>query len=165
VQALNAAGHEIGSHTSTHAHLPGLPESDLRNEVAGSREEFAILGLDEPATFAYPYGEFDEFARSAVAASGYSAARGVDRGYNTPGSDPYNLQIYQVDAGTSLADVQNWVDEASANDDWLILMFHQVDYSGDAYGTTPEVLQGIADYLNENQVSVATVESGASLLF
>ncbi|MGZ9275416.1 MAG: chitosanase [Nitrospira sp.] len=164
VQALSASGHEIGSHSRTHAQLPGLSESELNNEVAFSREEFELLGIGQPSTFAYPYGEFDEQVKDAVAGSGFSAARGVEAGYNEFGTDPYALRVQEVDAGTSLDTAKNWIDEAAARDSWLILMFHQLDYSGAAYGTTPDVLQGITDYINEGGIQTTTIADGVSIL-
>jgi peptidoglycan/xylan/chitin deacetylase (PgdA/CDA1 family) len=65
---------EIGSHTKTHAHLPKLSDSELRAELAGSKEAIEDR-LGRPARYlAYPFGEEGERVRRAADAAGYDAA-------------------------------------------------------------------------------------------
>jgi peptidoglycan/xylan/chitin deacetylase (PgdA/CDA1 family) len=65
---------EVGSHTRTHAHLTDLSESELRQEVRGSRERLEDeLGV-RCRFLAYPYGEQDSRVRAAARAAGYAAA-------------------------------------------------------------------------------------------
>jgi peptidoglycan/xylan/chitin deacetylase (PgdA/CDA1 family) len=71
VRAVAAAGHEVGSHTMTHARLAGAEPGTLTAEVAGSRELLQeVLQRDVPS-FCYPYGAFDDAAADAVQAAGY----------------------------------------------------------------------------------------------
>lgn len=71
VRAVAAAGHEVGSHTMTHARLPGAEAGALTAEVAGSREVLTDVLQAEVAGFCYPYGAFDDAAADAVRAAGY----------------------------------------------------------------------------------------------
>ena len=80
VEALLAAGMEIGSHSMSHVHLAGASGTDLAREIAESRSAIgALTGLDVQG-FCYPYGSMDAAARAAVRAAGYRYACAV----NTP---------------------------------------------------------------------------------
>jgi peptidoglycan/xylan/chitin deacetylase (PgdA/CDA1 family) len=78
IRAAAAAGHEVASHTTTHARLDHLSAEEIGSEVADSRailEE--IVGAPVPG-FAYPYGAFNEAAVSAVREAGYDYAAATD---------------------------------------------------------------------------------------
>jgi peptidoglycan/xylan/chitin deacetylase (PgdA/CDA1 family) len=71
---LRRRGWEVGSHTRTHPRLTGLGDAELREELAGSRDE-CEQGLGEScATLAYPYGDWDERVARAAGDAGYAAA-------------------------------------------------------------------------------------------
>jgi peptidoglycan/xylan/chitin deacetylase (PgdA/CDA1 family) len=56
VRSLRAAGHDIGSHTQTHADLGVIPPEEARREISGGSSRLdAELG-DHSGLFAYPYG-------------------------------------------------------------------------------------------------------------
>jgi peptidoglycan/xylan/chitin deacetylase (PgdA/CDA1 family) len=71
VRAVAAAGHEVGSHTMTHARLSGADPGTLTEEVATSRQVLQDVLQREVAGFCYPYGAFDTAAADAVQAAGY----------------------------------------------------------------------------------------------
>ena len=78
IRAAAAAGHEVGSHTTTHARLDHLSAPELAREVAASRATLEdLLGASVPG-FAYPYGAFDAAAVSAVRKAGYDYAAATD---------------------------------------------------------------------------------------
>ncbi|MGY2127005.1 polysaccharide deacetylase family protein [Blastococcus sp. SYSU DS0617] len=74
VRAVAAAGHEVGSHSLSHAHLAGLGPAALQAEVAGSRSVLEEV-LGRPVRgFCYPYGDFDTAAADAARDAGYDHA-------------------------------------------------------------------------------------------
>src|SRR5829696_2699654 len=74
VQGLEAAGLDIGGHTSSHPDLTTLPQPELRRETAGSRRQLARL-LGHPVYFfAYPFGRYDADVVAQVRRAGYSVA-------------------------------------------------------------------------------------------
>ena len=77
VGELAAAGMEIGSHSTTHLRLAGLPASQLEAEVGGSRSSLGELVGAPVRGFAYPYGSMDAAARRAVRDAGYDYACAV----------------------------------------------------------------------------------------
>ncbi len=55
-----ARGHEIGFHTGSHVHLNGLSEEEFYSEAIAPVEVFREKGI-ELTSFAYPYGEFEDW--------------------------------------------------------------------------------------------------------
>lgn len=79
-------GHEIGSHTVSHPHLPRLSEDEVHRELSLSRERIEEEIGRPCQLLAYPYGEHDARVRKAARAAGYRAAFGLpgDRSFSDP---------------------------------------------------------------------------------
>jgi peptidoglycan/xylan/chitin deacetylase (PgdA/CDA1 family) len=82
VESLARAGHEIGSHTLTHANLAGLSASQLEDEVGTS---FEMLGdrVGEVKHFSWPFGRFSHFSPAAarvVFETGFQSCASAERG-------------------------------------------------------------------------------------
>jgi peptidoglycan/xylan/chitin deacetylase (PgdA/CDA1 family) len=60
IRRLVDQGLTLGSHGRTHAHLPGLDDAALAEEVAGSADEIHRAISVRPSGFCFPFGEFDE---------------------------------------------------------------------------------------------------------
>jgi peptidoglycan/xylan/chitin deacetylase (PgdA/CDA1 family) len=161
---MQSAGHEFGSHTRTHAHLTALSPLDLNSEVFGSRSDLLTLGASPVSSFCYPYGEFNPTVVQAVKDAGYTNARSVIYGYNNKTTDKYALLIQEVGLNTTLADAKGWINQAKSNKTWLILMFHQIDNTGNKNGTTPEIFKGIVDYLMLTNTKVVTIGEGVGMM-
>jgi peptidoglycan/xylan/chitin deacetylase (PgdA/CDA1 family) len=74
LQALAAAGWEIGSHTATHPSLPALAADELQEELERSKADLeALLGLPMDS-IAYPYGDHDDAVVAATERAGYVRA-------------------------------------------------------------------------------------------
>lgn len=96
LRELAARGIEVGAHSRTHPDLTRLPDAELDEEIAGSRQDLASLGLPLPRFFAYPYGAEDERVRQAVQRAGFAAAFTVAPGRVLPGGDLYRLPRIEV---------------------------------------------------------------------
>jgi len=179
VVLLDSAGHDITAHSRSHTSLttPPLTSAQMEDEVDGSRYDLltAPFGLPPVDSFAYPYGNYDAAAQQALREAGFVGARTVENGLNDKSTDRYALKAMPVQRGgvtpeeivppTTLAEVQAAIDTATASKTWLILLFHQIDSNGaNAYGTTPEMLQDVVDYLTANGVSVITASQGLHLM-
>ncbi len=100
------AGIEIGSHGACHRDLTALPAAELEAEVAGSRATLEGA-LGRPVeTFCYPYGRFDEPARTAARAAGYLAAVAIHRGDAARTGDFFALPREIVNPGDSRFELQ-----------------------------------------------------------
>lgn len=164
VRALQDAGNDIGAHTRTHPQLPTLASSQIRDEVAGSLADLRAHGI-APATFAYPYGDYNDSVVAIVGEAGYAAARTTLGGFNTPTTACLLLHAMIVDSlhHTTIGDVQGWVDAAAKSGSWLILLIHRVDENENAISVRHELLQDIAEYLLKTHAQVVTMRDGLRL--
>ena len=78
VRTVAAAGHEIGSHTSSHARLSELDAAAVRREVTDSHRVLEEILQRPVGGFAYPYGAFSQDAVDAVHESGHTYALATD---------------------------------------------------------------------------------------
>jgi hypothetical protein len=114
----------------------------------------------------YPYGSYNTSVEQISQAAGYIGGRSVVPGFNGRNSDKYALLSQSVDADTTLAQIEGWIDQAKANKQWLILTFHGVESvtTGDPYATTPAILQSTVNYLSASSIPVLTMGQGMALM-
>lgn len=89
LRELAEAGFEIGSHTQTHPGLTFLAESQLLDEIRGSKstlEETLDISVD---SFCYPAGQYDAVVLANVEEAGYLAAVTTQYGMVAAGDNPY----------------------------------------------------------------------------
>ena len=101
VREMADAGIEFGSHTRSHAALPGLPADRLRVEVAGSRRAIEERVGAPILSLCYPYGAVDAAAKEAVAEAGYAFGVASDSGPLRIGEDLYEIRRAQVFPATT----------------------------------------------------------------
>jgi peptidoglycan/xylan/chitin deacetylase (PgdA/CDA1 family) len=182
VLALQSDGMEIGAHTMDHCDLVKLsnnPNSATINpltdptdagcpdtgplatsttaaqEINGSRTALLNIGATPVDTFAYPYGSYNPAVESLIQNEGFIGARSVNLGFNLKNTDPYALNNEIISASTTdPAAIEQLIDQAAANKEWLILLLHQVELStstintnGETDATTKAFLQTITNYL------------------
>lgn len=153
IKALSSAGWEIMSHTVTHDSLSFSPEADILTELASSKAAIEAQGLT-CTNLAYPYGLQNELVRT-LARRYYRSARGTGQVWgkvNDPAPNLYNLMSNLADDHTALATYQTWVDQAVANDGWLIFYIHAVS----ADDTT--ALSTLIDYCQAQGAEIMTIE-------
>lgn len=164
IQNLNQQGHEVTAHTRTHAHLKTLSAAEQTAEIVGSRDDLTALGISSP-TFTYPYGEFNDTTVSIIKNAGFIGARSSFNGYVNSSSDRFILPRQSVEVNTSVNQIKAWVDQAAASGQWLILVMHRVDTSGDQYSVTPQNFEQIVNYVKQKNIRVATVAQGIQTVF
>ena len=88
---LLAQGMEIGSHSRTHPFLTTLSETEMEDQIRGSKETIEDR-LGRPVRFfCYPHGLQDARVRRVVRAARYAGACSTQAGGNRPGVDPFRL--------------------------------------------------------------------------
>ncbi|AFM24557.1 tandem-95 repeat protein [Desulfomonile tiedjei] len=155
---MQAAGWEIGSHSMTHADLTTLTDSELIYELSESRNLLVEHGLTG-TTFAYPYGAFDQRVAEFVAQyyEGCREAWGNDGITEIPGN-PYKIYNRQVTHTTTPQEVIQWIDDAVANNQWLVLSFHGI-VTGEAsvYQYNVNDLETIVSYVSSHNIATPTI--------
>lgn len=59
VKKIASKGHDIGNHSSTHAHMPNLSAEKMKAEITGCNDKIKKLTGKAPALFRPPYGDYD----------------------------------------------------------------------------------------------------------
>lgn len=78
----------LGSHSMTHARLPDLDDTHLRDEVGESRHLLEQAVGNTVTLFAFPYGAYDDRVVDACRTAGYTRAFSIDpRAAAIDGSD------------------------------------------------------------------------------
>ena len=103
LRELHRRGMTLGSHSLTHAWLPGLTDPELRREVTDSKLRLEDLLGAEVTCFAYPSGGVDGRVLAAVAKAGYKIAMSVDQGLSF-WDDPLAIRRIGVSERDVLAD-------------------------------------------------------------
>jgi peptidoglycan/xylan/chitin deacetylase (PgdA/CDA1 family) len=98
VQALPAAGIDVGAHTVHHPILCTIDDDEAATEMANSRAALETL-IDRPVTlFAYPNGrpgtDYDQRHANLARALGFVAAVSTATGVNRPGDDLFHLKRF-----------------------------------------------------------------------
>lgn len=155
LQALQRAGWEIISHGVDHVDLTTLGNRGLRNELINSRSVLRRLGLTIN-NFAIPFGAYN----SKVLATGaeyYRSLRAFETGDNPQGLFPYDVKVRGVQSTTTPTEVEGWVNQAMANQRWLLLVFHKIDSQGDdEYHTDPAVFSQMTKIISDSGIDVIT---------
>lgn len=163
VLSMQSQGHEIGAHTRTHPDLSTLTKEQMQNEIAGSKTDLQSIGVNTVDLFAYPFGSYNDQVKSIVQEAGFIAGRSSDGGYNLKTQDPFDLRRQPMTANTTLTDIQNYIDTAINDKTWVILLFHEVNNSGNQYSVTPELFQKIVDYLKLKNITPVTLHQAIAL--
>lgn len=91
IEELSKRGIEFGAHTLTHPNLTKISAKEIEREIAESKAAIEEhLGV-EAATFAYPYGIFNEQVKQIVQ-NYFKAAVSTDLGKVKAGNDIYALK-------------------------------------------------------------------------
>jgi peptidoglycan/xylan/chitin deacetylase (PgdA/CDA1 family)/type IV secretory pathway TrbF-like protein len=169
LDALAAAGHEIGGHTVTHANLATLSTDEAQRQICNDRSTLLSWGF-AATSFAYPYSSIGTSSRGLAQQCGYNSARqvgdivnpggcnGCDYAETIPPKDAYYTRAPDsIEPTWSQADIRGLVTQAQQNGGgWVQVVFHHVCDSCDAYAVTPANLTSFLDWL-KGQVDGGTV--------
>jgi hypothetical protein len=175
-RSMAAQGHEIGSHSVSHADLILLSEEELRRELSQSQ---ATINLYIPTqfclSFAYPYGHYNDFVE-AVTSEYYIAGRTAGGALNYyPGGLYSPVNFYEIGSQgideVPIDQLKALLDSATQTNAWLCVHIHDLkdservarfsqfldeillrDIWSDTYGT-------IVRYMRERIFSTLTVLS------
>lgn len=98
VAELADQGHVVGSHTWDHQNVTKYGAGDWSTQFEESRATLRELSRQPVATFAYPYGAWNEAALPHLAAAGYTMAFQLADHALLPTDVPHTLQRILVDS-------------------------------------------------------------------
>lgn len=160
VADLIKRGHEVASHGYDHVDMTAISRPEINRQLMASRgyleKKFGLKNQD----FATPYGK-DDAEVQAVIRENYRSHRGTETGINTRQNfDPYNLKVIFVRTDTPLSNIRAQINEAKANNAWLILTYHRIE-GGDNKSemiTSPTVFRQHLEVIKESGIDVVTVQ-------
>lgn len=91
VRQLADDGHEIASHTMSHALLPQLDDAQLQHELAGSMKCLEEMTGEAPRGIGYPNGDVDDRVAQAARTAGYDYGCTTITGRNSATTDRMRL--------------------------------------------------------------------------
>lgn len=103
VAALRKAGHDIGSHSVTHASLNRGGVRQIRAELVESKQALGATAI------AYPKGDWDQNTKRLTREAGYTLAFTTDTGYLSPGADPMELPRFQLNWDTPVDWIEHYL--------------------------------------------------------
>lgn len=162
-QLRDTYGWEIGSHSVSHPLSTEVTPAQMEAEARDSKAAFNANGFT-PTAYATPFGDYNGAVEANIAKY-YTSHRGFhDLGYNTWPYAPYLLKVQQVQGGVSVAQVKAYIDQAKANNEWLILVFHDIKTNPstdpEEYEYSPADLSAIAAYTQQVNIRVSNITEG-----
>jgi peptidoglycan/xylan/chitin deacetylase (PgdA/CDA1 family) len=171
IRDVYARGHEIAAHTVSHPYLTTLTDSQLAAELRNSKSTLERITGAPVVSFSSPYGDYDARVVQAIKDAGYTNHRSVDVGYGTKYDlTPWNIHVENMMATTTMAEFNSWVDEAAANNYYLVIVYHEVmngstgDPGLDQYSTTPELFGQQLASIAASGLTVKTVKDAMAEL-
>ncbi len=151
-------GHEICSHTVTHPFLTQMTTSQVDKELSDAQTYLQNMIGQPVVDFASPYGDYNESVNNEIMKY-YSSHRTVDEGYNSKDNfNPYRLRVQNMTPDTTLAQYQSWLDQAKADNTWLILVYHRItDNAPEAFDTRIDPYKQQMAALNASGIQVETM--------
>jgi len=86
----------IGSHTMTHAWLPGLVEQRFDTEITDSKRAIESHTRKRTPSFSYPLGGFDRHVREKIIKAGYRIATATNPGKDYPKHDIFAMKRVRI---------------------------------------------------------------------
>ncbi|OGM31983.1 hypothetical protein A2803_02745 [Candidatus Woesebacteria bacterium RIFCSPHIGHO2_01_FULL_44_21] len=154
IRKLHYLGWEIASHSRSHdCDLVYKGEPAFEYEIFGGKQDLENYGILTDIYVA-PCGENTPEATEYVKRH-FLSQRIVEPGLNPlPVTDNYGLMVKQVSRDIDIEEIKGWINEAISKKQWIILMLHQIDDEDTEYGTTPDNLEQVVDFVNHSNISV-----------
>jgi len=144
LQALHAAGHEVGCHTFGHTSALRMDAEALRLSLdANAAWVSERLGGHRMTTFAWPFGDATVGAKGVVRRR-FDLARGVRDGVNAGREDRALIRSIGLESRRLPGyDLEALMAEAAERKGWLTAYGHDVSDRPTDYGCTPDDLDRV----------------------
>lgn len=160
---LSEAGHEIGCHTYSHLDCGQASGRQVAAEIDRNTQALHDWGLPRATSFAYPYGDVSAPAKRALSGR-FSTLRALHHGVVTKGSDLNQMPAVGIEGVDGESTAVHWMDQAKAQNAWLILYTHDVADDATQWGCTPGALERLTARALTDGFDVVTVAEGGQRL-
>ena len=178
LQNLYTEGHEIGSHSMSHANLDNIMTDVAHNEIIQSKKCIEDRGI-KVNSFSYPFNSGDDNSEILdLVSSNYEFARtaGGDPGDKISSENDQNLERYTIvgwshDAekkeyfysdSEMLLKFKEYVTEYSKRDGknshMPIIIYHKIGDIEDTHSTSVDLFESEMNYLHESGFKVITMD-------
>ncbi len=99
IQEMKAAGMEFGSHTKSHASLPGMAAEDILEQLTTSKAILEAQLDTEIVSFSYPFGHFDDGIAHLTKEADYKIAVTTRPGIHHSNGNIRTLRRIRVNGG------------------------------------------------------------------
>lgn len=154
---INSSNWEIGGH-SVKYNLKTVSATKLSSIISATKNYLTSNTTKGNSVFAYPNGIHNDRVANVVK-SNYSAMLNIDGMNNIlPVVDRTNINRISVDKWTPVGLIEKWIDNAIANNEWLILNFHSFYPETTTDENYPLIqYEQVLQYLQDNNVKVEPV--------
>lgn len=161
LQALHAAGHEVGCHTYEHASVLDLTPAKLEASLdRNARWVAERLDGHVMTSFAYPFGDCGLKAKACVA-DRFDFGRGVLNGINHARADRPLLKAIGLEARRLPGyDLEALMQQTAETRGWLVAYGHDVMDHPTAYGCTTDDLDRVIRLAKAADLEILPVEAG-----
>jgi len=165
LQALHAAGHEVGCHTYEHVSTltlsPAALAASFDRNAAWVAERLDGYRMQ---SFAYPFGDC-ALGSKAVVAERFLCGRGVRNGVNAGRADRANLQAIGLESRRLPGyDLEALMRQTADQKGWLIAYGHDVSDRPTAYGCTPDDIDRLIRLAKAADLDIRPVASAWTTL-
>lgn len=157
---LKNRGHELACHTFSHVRVPSLSRTGFAAELdRNQRFVDSACGDVMLRNFSYPFGDVSPASRLS-AQSRFSSCRGITAGVNHGMVDLGLLQAVSIyDRAFDRKMVERHIDQAKQSNGWLIFYTHDIDERPSPYGTSPQLLDELAQWISKLGIAILTVRN------
>jgi len=159
LKEIVAAGHEIGCHTFSHQNGPTVGSDALSDDVERNAAFVQdVLGDYVMSSFAYPYGEASPRTK-LLFGDRFPTSRGIRKGVNKGLMDLSQLKAIGIEKWWWTPEyIQGAVDQAKAQNAWVIFFTHDVSDDPSPFGATPQMLEHALDALKTAGIEILPVK-------
>jgi peptidoglycan/xylan/chitin deacetylase (PgdA/CDA1 family) len=155
LEALRAAGHEIGCHGFGHQPVPTLSPLALAEDAERNAEFLKpFLKGGHARSYAFPYGAASVRGKKFLKGR-FCNMRGVHPGINQGKVDLAQLQAMSIETRNwNASAIARAVHQAQHNHGWLVFYSHDISDHPTPYGATPAMLREVLERLKEARIPV-----------
>ena len=153
---VHARGHEIGAHSHEHRNQALHSDADVMRSVEESHRVLAGLGVPDPASYAWPYGQSRPALKRALAER-YTSLRGIAQRTHRRAVDLNQVGSWKLFTGRGVDRVMDELDRLETRSGWMTLFTHDVRDNCSEWGCTPAEFERVVARVADMGVDVLPV--------